>query len=332
MHQHISRRRIIGITAAAAGLQLIPPGRAPLAANTVTTWRGAMLGAEASMHIHHPDRNAAARLIDLSVQEARRLERIFSLYLDDSALVALNRRGMLEAPPAELVELLGECRRHHDLTSGAFDPTVQPLWRLYFTHFAKPDAEPTGPAQARIDTVLQTVGLNKVLVSRDRIAFSRRGVALTLNGIAQGYITDRIVMLLRAHGIDHSLVDLGEARAIGNRVDGRPWQVGIAIPEHPGHATEPLSIVDQAVATSSGYGFRFDAGGRFNHLLDPKTGLSPHRYRSVTVVMPMASAADALSTAFSLMQIDDIRRVLHALGTGEAHIFTAAGGSVVVRA
>ena len=321
----ITRRRFIGISAAAGGLSLLPLGRGVTAQASAVTWSGIALGAVASLQIHHPDRAAAAKLVQSSVAELRRLERLFSLYRDDSMLVALNRRGVLEAPPAEFVELLGEARRYAELTDGVFDPTVQPLWALYTDHFSKPDAAPDGPPAADVKAALLLVGYGNVQVSRDRIALAHRGVALTLNGIAQGYITDRIVALLRAGGIEHSMVDMGESRAIGTRPDGRPWDVGLADPDAPQRIAQTIPIIDQAVATSGGYGFRFDAQGRFNHLFDPKTGQSAARYRSVTVVMPTATAADALSTAFSLLPLEDIDAMLRRVGAGRAHITTADG-------
>ena len=328
MTPNITRRRFISISAAAGGLSLLPLARGAKAQASVVTWRGVALGAVASLRIHHPDRAAAETLVQRSLDELRRLERLFSLYREDSALVALNRRGALEAPPAELVELLGEARRFSELTGGAFDPTVQPLWTLYTDHFSRPDADPDGPATASVKAALALVGCRSVLVSRDRIALAHRGMALTLNGIAQGYITDHIVALLRAGGIGHSMVDMGESRAIGTRPDGHPWAVGLADPDEPWRIAETIPIVDQAVATSGGYGFRFDPAGRFNHLLDPKTGQSADRYRSVTVVMPTAMAADALSTAFSLLAEGDINAALAGLGHGQAHIVTASGQRV----
>ena len=166
--------------------------------------------------------------------------------------------------------------------------------------------DPAGPSPEALTATLDRVSHRHLLVSRDRIAFARRGVALTLNGIAPGYVTDRIVDLLRSEGIDRTLVDMGESRGIGTRPDGRPWQVAIADPDEPGRIDNTLTIADQAVATSGGYGYRFDHQGRFNHLFDPRTGLSAQRYRSVTVVLPTAAAADALSTAFSLMPLEAI--------------------------
>lgn len=325
MMRHLSRRRFICIAAAAAGLELVPLRPGARAQTHLVTWRGVALGAVATMQIHHPDRAVAERLVETSIREVRRLERIFSLYRDDSRLVALNRRGVLEAPPPELVELLGESRRYAEATGGAFDPTVQSLWALYADHFSRPDADPGGPPARAIETALGKVGIAKVLVSPDRIAFLRQGMALSLNGIAQGYITDRVVSLLRGNGIDHSLVNMGESRALGARPDERPWQVGIADPDQPDRISETLAIVDQAVATSGGYGFRFDAQGRFSHLFDPKTGLSPNLYRSVTVIAPRATAADALSTAFSNMPPDDIETTLKAIGGASVHLKTTDG-------
>ncbi|WP_457091866.1 FAD:protein FMN transferase [Microvirga sp. P5_D2] len=327
-----SRRRFIGITAAAAGLGLLPLGQAARAEASLVTWQGQAMGAAATIQIHHPDRAVAERLVERSLEEVRRLEAVFSLYREDSALVALNRHGILVAPPADLVRLLAECRRCWELTGGAFDPTVQALWTLYGDHFSQPGADPHGPPETALREAMERVGYDSVRFDANRIALSRRGMGLTLNGIAQGYATDRVVDILRAGGIASSLVDMGEPRAVGSRPSGEPWHVGIADPDNPESVLETVNAVDQAVATSGGYGFRFDPGGRFNHLFDPRTGGSAHRYRSVTVVLPTATSADALSTAFSLMPPDGIEAVLHRLGTGQARLVTAAGERILLHA
>lgn len=327
-----TRRRVIGITAAAAGLSLLPPGRAVRAEASFVTWRGQAMGALAVLRIHHTDRRAAERLVERAVAEVRRLERIFSLYREDSALAALNRAGVLPAPPAELVALLGECRRYWEITGGAFDPTVQALWSLHRAHFAKPGADPAGPPAEALRAALDTVGFRHVAFDRDRIVLGRPGMGLTLNGIAQGYATDRAVELLRAAGIAHSLVDMGESRAVGERPEGGPWRVGIADPEAPDRVVDTLEVVDRAVATSAAAGFRFDPQGRFNHLFDPRSGACAGRYRNVTVVAASAAVADALSTAFSLMPAEAMAKALAEAGGGEARLATAAGGRMLVRA
>ena len=325
MAQALNRRRFIGISAAAAGLGLLPCGWTGAAEAHAVTWHGQALGAPATLVIHHHDRAAAERLVERTAAEAARLERIFSLYREDSAIAELNRVGALAAPPPELVDLLQLCGAVSASTAGAFDPTVQPLFMLYARHFSLPDPDPAGPAVGQIGEALGRVGFDAVAFGRDRIAFLRPGMSLTLNGIAQGYITDRIVDLLRAGGIESSLVDMGEIRALGARPDAAPWRVGLAGPA-AGAALSPdtLEIVDKAVATSSPDGFRFDPAGRFGHLLDPRTGSSSARWRNVTVVAPDAATADALSTSFSLMDEGAIEKVTGALRGVRAHLFDGA--------
>ncbi|WP_375160319.1 FAD:protein FMN transferase [Bradyrhizobium sp. RDT46] len=331
MTRTLTRRRFIRISAAAAGLGALAPWHLVRAEVAPVTWRGTILGAVATMEIHDEDRRRAERLIALARAEARRLERLFSLYREDSALVVLNRTGILIDPAAEMVDLLSAAQRYATLTGGLFDVTVQPLWELYAGHFARDDADPAGPSSAAIEAALARIGSHRLSVSRDRIAMPR-GMAVTLNGIAQGYVTDKVVDLLRAHGVSHSLVDMGEARAIGSRPDGRPWEIGIADPDVVGQTTTVLPIVDRAVSTSGGYGCQFDAGARFNHLFDPKSGGCARRYRSVTTVSRRATAADALSTAFSLMPEDEIRSLLPRVDIDRVHLIDAAGMAVEVSA
>ncbi|MGX5736494.1 FAD:protein FMN transferase [Bosea thiooxidans] len=327
-----SRRRFIGISAAAAGLSLLPLGHKARAEADLVIWQGQVMGAVATLQIHHHDRAAARRLIDRALSEARRLEQVFSLYRDDSALTVLNRQGALVAPPAELVTVLKDCRRYFELTRGRFDPTVQALWTLYRDHFSRPDADPQGPPAQALSAVLARTGFDGVAFNKDRIALRRPGMALTLNGIAQGFATDQVVNLLRGEGIESSLVDMGESRALGARPDGSAWRFGVADPDRPERIGQTLEAIDQAVATSGAYGFRFDPAGRFNHLFDPRTGDCAHLHRSVTVVMPTAMAADALSTAFSLMAPADIARALRELGEGEVRSITASGEHLALRA
>lgn len=284
----LTRRRALGLLGAAAGLPLVL-GAGPATAEVVT-WRGRALGAPATLILHHPDRAAAERLVAGCVAELDRLEAILSLYRPDSTLSELNRTGALAAPPPELVAILVDCRRFHALTAGAFDPTVQPLWRLYARHFAAGAAE--GPPPADVAAALATVGLDGVRAGPDRIALTRPGMALTLNGIAQGWITDRIADRLRAAGVTSTLVDMGEIRGLGPN----PWQVGVA------GTDAAVALTDRAIATSAPRGFAFDAGGRFTHIIDPRTGATPARFARITVTAPTAAEADALSTGFALTE------------------------------
>lgn len=134
---------------------------------------------------------------------------------------------------------------------------------------------------------------------------------------------------LRKAGLSTTLVDMGEIRAIGARPEGTPWRVGLADPDRPGTLTETIELVDRAVATSAGAGFRFDSKGRFTHLFDPTTGRSPSLYSTVSVIASTATEADVLSTAFSVMPASRIRNVVAIRPNVQVHI-TDSGGTIII--
>jgi thiamine biosynthesis lipoprotein len=325
----LTRRRMIAIMAAMSGSSVLRRG-AMAGVDTPVRWHGSVLGAQASIEIHHPDRDHAERLVRDCLAEVRRLERQFSLYLPDSAISALNRTGILLSPDPDMVALLRTSLQFAELTGGAFDPTVQPLWTLYADYFSADAAGPQGPSREDLANALAKVGYHGLVVGPDRVALMQRGAAVTLNGIAQGFATDRVVAMLRRAGLSTSMVNMGEIRSIGARPDGAPWRVGLADPDRPGESIETIDLVDRAVATSAGAGFRFDRQGQFTHLFDPRTGRSPQFYRTVSVVAPTATEADALSTAFSLMPPSRVEAALAARPDIQAHLVENDGGRLVL--
>jgi thiamine biosynthesis lipoprotein len=275
------------------------------------------MGALASITLIHQDRAKAQAQLEDCVRELQRLEAIFSLYRADSALTRLNAQGELAEPPHELVELLAFSLSLSQRSGGAFDATVQPLYRLYADHFATPGAAPGGPRPEAIERVLRLVDFRAIELHADLVRLRRPGMAVTLNGIAQGYVTDRVAELLRAEGFDDVLLDLGEARALGHRADGQAWRAGIADPREPAHALMELPLGEDrgalpALATSAGYGTLFGTDPRIHHLLDPRTGRSANHHLSVSVAAPRATLADGLSTALAIAPPAQARRLLRA--------------------
>ncbi len=297
----IPRRRFIAISAAA----LLSPGAAMGAAGIVY-WSGTALGAAASLAISGTSRSRAEELITLARAEIDRLENIFSLYRENSMLMKLNRTGLLDTPPLDLLHLLSLAGAVHDATDGAFDPTVQPLWALYAENGGKPDK----PA---LHDALSRTGWRHVITEPQRVSFARPDMAMTLNGIAQGYVTDRIADLLRSKGLQNVLVSVGEISAIGERSPGVHWQVGLAELGNQA-AEETIDLHDNAVATSAPLGTVMDPAGRIGHIIDPRSGSVDSKWRRVSVIHKSAAIADGLSTAFAVMDDDTIRHALRQVG------------------
>lgn len=227
--------------------------------------------------------------------ELRRLESIFSLYDAGSALVHLNRSGRLDHPPAELLEVLSLSERLHHVTRGAFDPTIQPIWRLQAEAAARGEV-PVSDALAR---AMARTGWDAVRFDSKAVVFTRPGMEMTLNGVAQGYITDRISALLQGRGLHDVLIDMGEIAASGTRGNGASWVAGIAHPD--GQVIRRVTLKDRALATSSPSGTLLDAAGKVGHILDPGTGEAVARHGLVSVSAEKASVADGLSTGCCLL-------------------------------
>lgn len=340
MNKRIQRRRFVSVIAGflGAGASAAAPARALTSAATKAVqpvqWRGIAMGALASMTIVDPDRTRARTLLERCVAEIDRLESIFSLYRADSALCRLNVTGRLADPPFELVELLSQALALAQASGGAFDPSVQAIYRLYALHFARPGAAPGGPPPRAIEHALRLVDHRAVEVDSRAIVLHRPGMALTLNGIAQGYVTDRIVDLLRAAGLRDLLVDLGELRASGQSDRGGAWHAAVADPRNPGRqlfaltlgeGTSELGERPAALATSAAAGTPLDAHGRIHHLFDARTGRSANRYLSVTVGAPRASLADGLSTALSALTPNSAETLLARYPDTQAWMLDAQG-------
>lgn len=307
--RQITRRRALQITGAVGAAALLEGSAALAAMPEAVTWRGITLGAPATIRLYGGDRRTAEATLAAVRSEIRRLEPVFSLYRQDSAITQLNKTGRLTAPPPELVELLSTATGIAKATDGAFDVSMQPLWRLYADHFTRhPDSE-SGPSDAEVAEALARVGHHAITIRRDEIVLTRPGMALSLNGIAQGYITDRAAALIRRAGFTDVLVDLGETRALGSHPSGRPWHIGIRAPLGGEDISRKIPVVDRAVATSAPQGTTFENSGRFHHLLDPRSGRCVAGYRTLTVTAPTATIADGYSTAFSIMRFPDVERV-----------------------
>ncbi len=322
-HAPVTRRRALTVLAAAAGLPFSGFGRA-WASVPELEWRGQALGGRARVLVRHPDQDKVRHVLAHCVGEIARLEAIFSLYRQRSELMRLNATGRLAAPSHDLRLVMAEARRFGTLSDGAFDVTVQPLWRLYARHFAERPDDRAGPGARGVARAAALVDYRAIDLDDGRIALARPGMAVTLNGIAQGYITDRIADLLRHEGLTTVLVDVGEIRALDGPDDG-PWRIGLEDPRHPERTVASLPLAGAALATSGGYGMTFDSDGRFHHLFDPATGDSARRCLSASAIAPDAMTADALATALAVTGADRARNILAAFGGSLARLALADG-------
>jgi thiamine biosynthesis lipoprotein len=286
-----TRRRFITLTAATSALALTGGMSRPAEA---LSWQGIALGANASLTLMVDDRTYGRKVLQDAIAELYRLEKIFSIFEPHSEISRLNRAGSLTAPSYEFLALLSLVDSIHQRTNGLFDPTVQSLYQLYRQHAGRPPRD-------RVDQALRSIGFEKVSIRASGIVFQESGMAMTLNGIAQGFITDKIAADLKRAGFRNILLNLGEIRAEGRRDSHQPWQVAIADPHDGNRAVFETALENRAVATSEAAGLNF--------LLDPRSGQSADHGASLSVFANSAALADGLSTALSLTTWVEAKRI-----------------------
>ena len=168
------------------------------------------------------------------------------------------------------------------------------------------------------------VGRRGLQVSGADLSFARSGMGITLDGIAKGYIADRVSAVLTSAGVKNHLVNAGgDIMASGHKSPGVPWRVAVQSPTGPAYAGE-LSLSGKAIATSGSYEIYYDASRRHHHLINPASGFSP-AVGSVSVVAGTAMEADTLATALSILPPTDALKLVQGLPGRECCILSPGG-------
>jgi thiamine biosynthesis lipoprotein len=254
----------------------------------------------------------------------RAVEAAANLFDPTSELSRLERDGRVDRPSAVLRDLMTTALRLAEITDGAFDPTVQPIWRTW----SSASAAGRHVAETDLAAAVARTGWRHLRVADDRVSFDRPGMAATLNGIAQGYACDRVVDALAARGVGAALVDSGEFGARGRPSAARSWAVGIADPRDAARFVARTALDDgRFLATSADSETYWTADFTEHHIVDPGSGHSPGELAEVTVAAPSGAMADGLSTAAMVLGEEKSRRLFRRLGGIDA-LFVRKDGRV----
>ena len=253
-------------------------------------------------------------------------------YLPDSEITSFNTGHSLRFVLPYFLPVL---RRSSEITAashGAFDPTVMPLVNAW----GFGPAEAMDPDSIRIDSILQFVGIEKIMFNNDSVWRSDRRVQLDFSAIAKGYGVDVVAAFLKANGIDNLFVEIGgEVVTAGRNInEKRSWQVGIL---HPNSTLDDqrfiafAELTDKALATSGNYfNYRVEDGRKYSHTIDPETGYPVQReILSASVFAEDCMTADAWATSFMVMGHERAIALLDSLEGVEAFMtYSNRDGSI----
>ena len=260
----------------------------------------AIMGTRCAVELWSEDPAKGEAAMKSVFDDMKRIDRLMSTWKEDTEISKVNREGSLHPVKIsqELFRLLQVSVEYSELTHGAFDITYASVGYLYdFKKGVHPDQKSIAKALPGINWRHMVLDAKKTTVY-----FTQPGMRIDLGGIAKGYSVDRGIEILRKQGITRAMVNAGgDTRIIGDRF-GKPWVVGIRDPDHEGKTFLRMPLSDTAFSTSGDYERYFDEDGkRFHHIIDPKTGDSARKVRSVTVISGTATRTDALTKSVFIM-------------------------------
>lgn len=318
----LTRRQFLQIIAigGAAGL-VLKAGWDELAGLDIVSETRLLMGTVVNLTVVTTSASRGRDAISACLDRMVGLERMLSHFQSDSQLSHLNRDGTLSNASSALVEVLDHARRVSELSDGAFDITIKPLVDMYQLAAGEEKGLPTPEVIAE---TLKLVDYRQVEVVNDQVHFGTPGMAITLDGIAKGYIVDEGVAVLHERGFTNVLVEAGgDLLASGERRSDDAWQIGIASPRdsQPGLLAR-ISVQNNAVATSGDYMQAFSPDFSLHHIIDPHTGYSSSWLASVTVTSPTAVLADALATTLMVVGPESGLKLLEHFPGCEAYMVT----------
>jgi thiamine biosynthesis lipoprotein len=260
----------------------------------------AIMGTRCAVELWSADTRSGEAAIEAVFADMRRIDVLMSTYKPDSEISRVNAMAFARPVPVsrELFDLIATSLDYSRLSKGVFDITYASVGYLYdYRRHQRPD-------DAAILKALPGIDYRNLLLDRERltIRFEHAGMRIDLGGIAKGYAVDRGIEILLKAGFGRAMVNAGgDTRVVGDRF-GKPWVVGIRHPDDKDKVVLRLPLTDAAFSTSGDYERFFDEGGvRYHHIIDPRTGKSPHAVRSATIIASTATRTDGLSkTVFIL--------------------------------
>ena len=252
------------------------------------------------------DLEMADMAIEAAFSRMSTVAAVLTRFDPQSPVSQLNRNGYLPYMPASLREVLQHALAISKSTDGAFDVSVLPVLN-YVESLTRP-VTLTQNERDRIGQWDRLVNYRQILLGASDVRLTQPGMAITLDGIAKGYVVDQGVAALKASGIEYGLIDAGgDVHAFTGSDSDRHWNVGIVDPHDVSRVAAVVQVRNAALSTSGNYRIFFSADRRLFHILNPRTGYSPTTYSSVTVMADKSVLADGMSTASFSMALAQLK-------------------------
>ena len=253
-------------------------------------------------------------LADLAVAEIERLEQLWSRFLPDSEICALNdAAGTWISVSPETVDLVSRAIEGWSLTAGRFDPTIlgDVIRAGYDRTFTELVDTSEAPSSA-LHRDAEGIAVDRV----DHAVRLPAGVGFDPGGLGKGLAADLVAERLDGEGAAGALINIGgDLRAVGFGPRGEDWTVEID-PAATGLPLATVAVEQGGLATSTVLRRRWRVGGRpQHHVIDPTTGEPADRgIVAATVIAARGWQAEVLAKVALVGGLDVASALVTELG------------------
>jgi thiamine biosynthesis lipoprotein len=265
-----------------------------------------LLGSPFEITVVATDSIQANLYTELAISEVKRIENLISDWIPTTQISKVNQNAGIGPVKVDLevFELVKRAINISKLTDGAFDisyASMDKIWKFDGSMKEMPTTE-------SIKKSVEKVGYQNIVLNENdtSIFLKYPGMKLGLGGIGQGYIADKIKVLLQENGCTSGLVNVsGDINTWGKQPNGKDWTVGIVNPLNKNKVFATFPLNDSAVETSGSYEkYVTFNGNRYSHIIDPRTGYPASGIVSVSVFAKQTELADALATGIFVLGIE----------------------------
>lgn len=265
------------------------------------TRQSLVMGSIISFQVIAETEEAGYEAIRRAEQQFRSLERIFSMYDEDSEMSKLARHAG-ETPVAlsdQAVELLTVAKDIYRKSQGRFDITIEPAMKRWGFR-ENPGKAVDRPTEKELRKLERIIGSDKIQLDSKKVLLTEPGMAIDTGGIAGGFALDKAIQEIKKCDVSAAFINFsGDIHCFGEPLKERKWPVHILDPRTQQPLVDPVKLTDEALSTSGAYqNRRHDHHHHsWGHLLLPGQAEPIEPIGSVTAIHSSAIMADVWSTA-----------------------------------
>ncbi|WP_255510452.1 FAD:protein FMN transferase [Flavobacterium sp. GSA192] len=286
-----------------------------------------LMGGRFDISIVAQDSLSAEQNIDNIIAEISRIENLISDWKPTSQVSEVNQNAGIRPVKVdkEVFELTKRALYFSKITHGAFDISFAAMDRIW-----KFDGSMTEmPTPEAIKKSVAKVGYKNIVLDsvNSTIFLKLKGMKIGFGALGEGYATHKCQQMMLAKGIQSGIINAtGDMSIWGTQPDGKPWNIGITNPFHPGEITAAITLKNTAITTSGSYEkFVFFNGKRYSHIINPATGYPATGLCSVTVLGPNAEMANGFSTSAMVLGKKEALKLLNQFPEYSCILITDSG-------